>query len=227
VDALGKTRYYNQQMFDVNHILQSGGLLAIAAMVYSESGLMVGFFLPGDTLLISAGIFAAEGKLPLALTIAVISLAAILGDNTGYTIGRLLGPKIFRKKDGIVFRQEYVQRAEKFYERFGSKTMLLSHFIPFVRSFAPMVAGVAKMPRPSFFLFDAVGDIVWAGLVTLLGYWFGSKIPNLDHYILPTIAVVVVASFGPMFWHLFGDKTTHQRLLAAIKKRGSKNIEKE
>src|SRR5215469_13014879 len=128
-------------MFNVQHILQTGGLLAIAAIIYSESGLLIGFFLPGDTLLLSAGVFAAQGKLSLALTIAVVSLAAILGDNTGYTIGRLLGPKVFKKKDGIIFRQEYIQRAEKFYEHFGSKTMLLSHFIPFVRSFAPIVAG--------------------------------------------------------------------------------------
>jgi membrane-associated protein len=214
-------------MLSVEHILQSGGLLAIGALVYSESGLMVGFFLPGDTLLLSAGVFAAEGKLPLALTIAVISLAAVLGDNTGYTIGRLLGPRVFKKKDGIVFRQEYVQRAEKFYERFGSKTMLLSHFIPFVRSFAPVVAGVAKMPRPSFLLFDGIGDIAWAVIVTMLGYWFGSRIPNLDHYILPTIAVVVLASFGPMLWHLFGDKTTRTRLFAALRRRKAKHIEEK
>ena len=215
-------------MFNVDHLLQSGGLLAIAAIIYSESGLLVGFLMPGDTLLIAAGIFAAEGKLPLALTIAVVSLAAILGDNTGYTIGRLLGPRIFKKKDGIVFRQEYIQRAEEFYERFGSKTMLLSHFIPFVRSFAPMIAGAAKMPRPSFFFFDAIGDIVWAVLVTLLGYWFGSRIPNLDHYILPTIGIVIVVSFGPVLWHIFGDKKTRARIFAAIKKRrGGKNIEEE
>lgn len=212
-------RYYERAMFNVNHLLQSGGLLAIAAIIYSESGLMVGFILPGDTLLIAAGVFAAEGKLPLALTIAVVSLAAILGDNTGYTIGRLLGPRLFKKRDGIVFRQEYVQRAEHFYERFGSKTMLLSHFIPFVRSFAPLVAGVAKMPRPSFFFFDAVGDIFWAAVVTLLGYWFGSRIPNLDHYILPTVALAVICSFAPVAWHLFGDKKTRARLFAAIKKR--------
>ncbi|HSX07613.1 MAG TPA: DedA family protein [Candidatus Saccharimonadales bacterium] len=203
-------------MFDINHLLQSGGLVAIAALVYGESGLMIGFFFPGDTLLLSAGVFAAQGKLSLALTISIISLAAILGDNTGYVVGRLLGPRLFRKKDGIVFRQEYVQRAEKFYKRFGNKTMLLSHFIPFVRTFAPALAGVAKMPRPQFFLFDAIGDIVWAASVTLIGYWFGSKIPNLDHYILPVIGVVVVASFGPMAWRLFGDKTTRERLFAAI-----------
>jgi membrane-associated protein len=123
---------------------------------------MVGFFLPGDTLLLSAGILAAQGKLSLSLTMAVIAFAAILGDNTGYSLGRAMGPRLFRKKDGILFRHEYVARAEKFYEKYGSKTMLLSHFIPVVRSFAPLVAGV--------------GDIVWAVATTLVGYWFGSRI---------------------------------------------------
>lgn len=212
-------------MLDVQHILATGGLLAIAAIVFSESGLMVGFFLPGDTLLLSAGVFAAQGKLSIALTIAVISLAAILGDNTGYSIGRVLGPRLFRKKDGVVFRQEHIRRVEVFYERFGSKTMLLSHFIPIVRSFAPIVAGAAKMPRPSFFLFDAIGCIVWSTGVTLLGYWLGSKIPNLDHYILPTVAAVTLATFGPIVWHLFGDKTTRQRFFNAIKRRKTDHIE--
>ncbi len=208
-------------MFDVHHILESGGLLLVAVIVFAESGMLVGFFLPGDTLLLSAGVFAAQGNLPIGLTIAVIAFAAILGDNTGYTIGKLMGPRIFTKKDGIIFRQEYVQRSKKFYDRHGAKTMLLAHFIPLVRSFAPLVAGVGKMPRGQFFVYDAIGIIVWATLVTLLGYWFGSKIPNLDHYILPTIGVVVLLSFGPMLWHLFGDKTTRARLFNAVLRRKS------
>lgn len=207
-------------MFNVSNLIQTGGLLAIATIVFAESGMMLGFFLPGDTLLLSAGVFAAQGKLPggVVVAIAVIGLAAVLGDNTGYTIGRVMGPRLFRKKDGILFRHAYVARAEKFYERFGSKTMLLAHFVPIVRSFAPLVAGVGKMPRSRFILFDAIGDLAWAALVTLLGYWFGSKIPNIDHYIMPTIAVVVVISFGPMLWHLFGDKTARTRLLAKFRR---------
>ena len=214
-------------MFNVSDLIQTGGLLAIAAVIFAESGMMLGFFLPGDTLLLSAGVFAAQGKLPggVGLAIVVIGLAAILGDNTGYTIGKTMGPRLFRKKDGILFRHEYVERAEKFYERFGSKTMLLAHFVPIVRSFAPLVAGVGKMPRGKFFFFDAIGDIVWASLVTLLGYWFGSKIPNIDHYIMPTIGVVVVVSFGPMLWHLFGDKKARTRIMAKLRRRKSESTE--
>jgi len=206
---------------NVTDIIQSGGLLAIAAVIFAESGMMVGFFLPGDTLLLSAGIFAAQGKLPggLAVAIAVIALAAILGDNTGYTIGKLSGKRLFRKKDGLIFRQEYVERAEKFYERFGAKTMLLAHFAPIVRTFAPIVAGVGQMNRVQFILFDAIGDIGWATIVTLLGYWFGSKIPNIDHYILPTVGAVTIITFGPMLWHIFGDKKSRAKLSALLFRR--------
>ena len=211
--------------FDVTHLIQSGGLLVIFLIVFAESGLMVGFFLPGDTLLLSAGLLAAQGQFPIELTISLIALAAILGDNTGYMIGKLMGKRLFRKKDGIVFRQEYVERAEQFYAKHGSKTMLVAHFIPIVRSFAPLVAGVSKMPRSRFVVFDAVGDIAWAALITLLGFWFGKKIPNLDKYILPVFVAVVVISFGPTLWHLFGNRDTRQRLWAKLRRKKRDNSE--
>lgn len=181
--------------------------------------MMLGFFLPGDTLLLSAGLLASQGKLPLGTLIATIAVAAVLGDNTGYTIGKTMGPRLFHKKDGVLFRHEYVVRAETFFEKHGSKTMLLAHYIPIIRSFAPLVAGVAKMRRLQFFVFDAVGDISWAAITTLIGFWFGSKIPNLDHYILPVFIAVVVISFVPTMWHIFGDAETRQRLAAMLRRR--------
>jgi membrane-associated protein len=203
---------------NVDSIIQSGGILAIMAIIFAESGIMLGFFLPGDTLLLATGVFAAQGKFPVALglAIALIALSAILGDNTGYQIGKLSGKRLFRKKDGILFRQEYVEHTEKVYERYGGKIMMLAHFLPIVRTFAPVVAGIGKMPRWQFFIFDAIGDIVWALLVTLIGYWFGSKIPNVDHYILPTVAIVTVLSFGPVLWHLLGDPESRRRLVARL-----------
>jgi membrane-associated protein len=204
---------------NVDTIISGGGILAIAAIIFAESGMMLGFFLPGDTLLLAAGVFAAQGKISLGLSIAAIAVAAILGDNTGYSIGKVMGPRLFKKKDGILFRHEYVERTEAFYEKHGAKTMLLSHFIPIVRSFAPFVAGVGKMPRWKFFLYDAVGDIIWALLITMLGYWFGSRIPNIDHYVLPTVIVVMVLSFAPMLWHLLGDREARTRLMAKLKRR--------
>lgn len=189
-------------MFDVTHIIQTGGLALIAAIIFAESGMFVGFFFPGDTLLLSAGIFAAQGKLPLATTILVIALAAIAGDNIGYFIGKRYGRQLFRKPDSVLFRHEYVNKAELFYARFGNKAMLLAHFVPVVRTFAPAVAGIAKMNYPRFVVFDAIGDTAWAIIVTLVGYWFGTKIPNIDHYILLAVGGVMVITLGPAIYHL-------------------------
>lgn len=189
-------------MLNVTHIIQAGGLLLIAAIIFAESGMMVGFFFPGDTLLLSAGVFAATGKLSLAAVIVVAAIAAVLGDNTGYQIGKSVGPRLFRKKDGLFFRHAYVERAQKFFEMYGTKTMAVAHFIPVVRTFAPIVAGVGEMPRAKFAIYDAIGDIAWAAIVTLVGYWFGSRIPNLDHYILPVFLAVVVFTFAPTIYHL-------------------------
>src|ERR1044072_8016611 len=187
-------------MFDPTHIVESGGLLLIALIIFAESGMLIGFFFPGDTLLIAAGIFAAQGKLSLTGICIVASLAAIAGDNAGYHIGKRMGPRLFRKKDGVLFRREYIEKAEGFFNRFGSKTMLLAHFVPIVRTFAPIIAGFGHMDRKRFFIFDAIGDIAWAISMTLVGYYVGSKIPNIDHYILLAVAGATVVTFGTMLW---------------------------
>lgn len=189
-------------MFDIEAIIQGGGLLLIALIIFAESGMFVGFFLPGDTLLLTAGIFAAQGKLPIALTIVVIALAAIVGDNTGYHIGKRYGRKVFAKEDGIVFRKAYIDQAEKFYQRFGSRMMLLSHFVPVVRTFAPPVAGAAHMPYRKFFIYDAIGIIGWAVSITLLGYFVGTKIPDIDKYIHLALIAVVAITIGPTLYHI-------------------------
>lgn len=190
-------------MLGVDHIIQSGGLLLIAAIIFAESGMFVGFFFPGDTLLLTAGVFAAQGKLSLAAVIVVVAIAAIAGDNTGYHIGKRYGRHLFKKSDdSLFFREEYAQRAEAFFTRFGNKAMLLAHFVPIVRTFAPPVAGIGNMPRGQFIIFDAIGDTAWAIIVTLIGYWFGTKIPNLDQYILLAVAAVMIITLGPSFYHL-------------------------
>ncbi|HET8991994.1 MAG TPA: DedA family protein [Candidatus Saccharimonadales bacterium] len=189
-------------MFNVDHILQAGGLLLIAAIIFGESGMFIGFFFPGDTLLISAGVFAAAGKLNLFSIFVVVAIAAILGDNTGYHIGKRYGRRLFRKPDGLIFKQKYVIQSEAFYEKYGSKTMLIAHFIPVIRTFAPAVAGVGRMKYKYFVIFDAIGDTAWAIIVTLIGYWFGRRIHNLDHYILLAVAAVVVFTLGPTIYHL-------------------------
>ena len=186
----------------MTHIIQAGGLLLIAAIIFAESGMFVGFFFPGDTLLLSAGIFIAAGKLSFITVLPVIAIAAIAGDNLGYHIGKRYGRRLFRKPDGILFRQEYVQRSEVFYEKYGNRAVLLAHFVPVVRTFAPAVAGVARMNYKQYIMFDAIGDIAWTVIVTTIGYWFGSRIPNLDHYILLAVLLVMVFTLGPTFYHL-------------------------
>lgn len=202
----------------IDKIILSGGLIAIGLTVFAESGLLVGIFLPGDTLLLGAGILASQGTLPLIPLILVVITAAVLGDNVGYSIGRRTGPRLFKKKDGIVFRQEYIQRAEEFYEKHGGKTIILARFIPIVRTFAPLVAGVGKMPRKRFFAFNIIGGILWGGGVTLLGYLLGNSIPGLDKYIALTIILVTIATFGSAALHILRDERARQAIAAACKR---------
>ena len=164
-------------MLDVTSWIEGAGvvtgLLILGAIVFAESGLLIGFFLPGDTLLFTAGFFAAQGHLPVAAVILVIFAAAVIGDNVGYTIGKRLGRRLFKKKNGLVFRQEYIQKAETFYEKHGGKTMIFARFMPVVRTFAPMVAGVSQMDRRRFVVYDLIGAAFWSTLLVLLGFWFG------------------------------------------------------
>lgn len=204
-------------MLSITQLIQSGGLLLIAAIVFSESGMLVGFFLPGDTLLIGAGVIASQGKLPLLWLIVVVALAAIIGDNVGYYIGKGAGPRLFTKKDGILFRHEYIVRAEGFYEKHGGKTVMIARFIPIIRTFAPVVAGVGKMSHKKFIAFTIAGGLAWSAGIILLGYWFGTKVPNLDRYIQYVIAAVVLLSLGLSVWHILKDKDSRQRISERIR----------
>lgn len=192
-------------MFNVSHLIEAGGLLALFLIIFSESGMMVGFFFPGDTLLFSAGILAASGRLPLLAVIFVVALAAILGDNVGYHIGRSFGRRLFTKADGFIFRKAYIERAERFYEKYGSKTMLLAHFVPVVRTFVPVTAGAGNMELPKYMLYDAIGDTAWAITVPLAGYFIGSRIPGIENLIDPILILVVLVSLVPTIYHLARD----------------------
>jgi membrane-associated protein len=203
-------------MFSVTHIIQAGGLFLISLIIFGESGMMIGFFFPGDTLLFSAGILAAAGKLNIATTLIAIALAAILGDNTGYLIGRKLGRRLFSKPDSVVFRKEHIDRAEAFYEKYGSKTMLGAHFVPVIRAFVPVTAGAAKMPYGQFVIFDAIGDIAWTLAMTFLGYFVGSKIPGVEKLIDPLLIVIVVLFLAPTLWHIFRDPKMRKALRASF-----------
>lgn len=201
-------------------------LVIIASIVFAESGLLFGFFLPGDTLLFPAGFFAAQGKFSLLGAILAAWIASIAGNEVGYLIGKKTGPRLFRKKDGVIFRQEYLVKASDFYSRHGNKTILLARFLPIVRTFAPLVAGAARMKRRQFTIFNIIGGGVWVTTIILLGYWLGSKIPNIDHYILPAIFAATVFTFGPTLIHILRDKRLRQWLVGQWK-RVWKRVERE
>jgi membrane-associated protein len=190
-------------MFNVTHILEIGGLWLLATFIFTEVGLFLGFILPGDTLVLTAGVLAKEGKFALSSTIIVIAIAAIAGDNLAYWIGHRLGPKVFTKPDSLLLRKSHIDRAEKFYEKYGSKTVLIAHFFPVIRSFSPLLAGVGKMNYLKYFLFDVIGDIAWSIIVTLLGYYVASRIPGINNYINIVLAAIVAISVIPVGWHLY------------------------
>ncbi|MCA9349202.1 DedA family protein [Candidatus Saccharibacteria bacterium] len=207
-----------------NDLIQAGGILLVGSIIFAESGLLIGFFLPGDTLLLSAGFFAGTGRLHLLTLLIVTIAAAILGDNLGYTIGKRTGHRIFKKDTGKLFHKDHLQRAEKFYEKHGGKTIILARFIPVVRTFAPMAAGMAKMPHKRFFAYNIVGGTLWGGGVTMLGYGLAKLVGeyiNLEKYLLIAVAVAIIATFGGTVGHLLKDKQTRQELFAKFIGRNS------
>ncbi len=207
-------------LLDVANWLENAGvvtgLVIIGSIIFAESGLLIGFFLPGDTLLFTAGFFAAQGKLPLAGVLATIFFAAVIGDNVGYQIGKKTGPRLFKKKDGIIFRQENVARAEAFYEKHGGKTIVLARFVPVVRTFAPMVAGIGNMPRRTFVLYNIVGAFIWTFSVVLAGYWLGNLIDPkvMERYLLLAIAAAMLITVGPTVVHLIRNPRVRQQIKA-------------
>ncbi len=205
-------------MFDLPTFIKAAGYFGIAAIVFAESGLLVGFFLPGDSLLFTAGFLASQHYMNIALLIVVAFIAAVLGDNTGYTFGKRLGPKIFKKEDSLLFNKEHIKRSEDFYEKYGAKALILARFIPVVRTFAPILAGVGTMRYRTFLLFNFIGGALWTVGITLLGYFLGRIIPNVDHYILPMVGVIIILSVSPAIIHLLKDKHQREQLLETIKK---------
>jgi membrane-associated protein len=204
-------------MINVDSILQGGGLLAVALIIFAECGLLLGFFLPGDTLLIAAGVFAAQGKLPIALLLPIVAIAAIAGYQVGYLIGERAGPRVFKRKDGLLFREEYVDRAQDFFTRHGGKAILLARFIAVVRTFVPLVAGIGKMPQKKFVSYNVVGAILWTFSVTLAAFWVGSKIPNIDRYVVWLLVAAMVITSGSVFAQLLRSKKSRQQFKQSLR----------
>ena len=172
--------------------------VAIWLIIFAETGLLIGFFLPGDSLLFTAGLLAGQGKLDIWLLLPGVFIAAFVGDQVGYTFGEKLGPRLFSKPDSRFFKQEYVTHTRNFFNKHGSKTIIIARFVPIVRTFAPVLAGVGEMDRKTFVIYNVIGAFLWAVGITMLGYILGDVIgESVDKYLLPIIAVIILISLIP------------------------------
>ena len=197
-----------RSLHDVEGIIRWGGLAMIVAIVFAETGLLIGFFLPGDSLLFTAGFLAAGGHLNITLMLVLVTVAAIVGDQVGYLIGYKTGSKIFQREDSRFFKREHLLRTQAFYEKHGGKTIILARFVPIVRTFAPVVAGVAMMEYKRFVTYNVVGGFAWVWSMGLGGYLLGNIIPR--EWLEPAVLVVVFLSILPLiieYWRHRKQKT--------------------
>ncbi|MGI9105167.1 MAG: DedA family protein [Pyrinomonadaceae bacterium] len=194
--------------------IATAGYLVLIFVVFAETGLAAGFFLPGDSLLVVAGLFAAKGDLNVAILLSTLFVAAVVGDAVGYYSGSKLGPRLFKRQKSLVFRPSHLEKAQAFYEKYGGKTIIIARFVPIVRTFAPIVAGAAQMPYRKFVVFNVVGGALWVSSMVLAGYFLGSVIPNLDQHIEWVVIIVVFLSLlPPLFEYLKvrREKARHRR----------------
>jgi len=180
-----------------DRLLETFGTIGLLLVVFAESGLLIGFFLPGDSLLFTAGVFAARGDLTLPVILVGVFVAAVAGDQVGYAFGRRVGPALFRRPESRFFRHEHVERAQRYFDQHGPKTIVLARFVPIVRTFAPIVAGVGTMRYRTFLTYNLAGGLLWGVGVTTLGYLVGEAF-DVDRYLLPVVVLIVLASFVPV-----------------------------
>jgi membrane-associated protein len=216
--------------FDFVHFAQTAGpimaLIVVAIIVFAESGLLIGFFLPGDSILFTLG-FLIQGSasfrldLNIHLVVLILFIAAVAGDNVGYIFGKKIGPKLFTRPNSLLFRQENVQKAQDFYDKHGAKTIIIARFIPIVRTFAPLVAGVAKMDHKTFTMFNLIGGLLWTAGLAYLGYFLGFGLTkagiDIDTVLLPIIMLILIVSIAPAVYHLLKDKNQRQAIWNSTK----------
>jgi membrane-associated protein len=213
-----------QHLYDVRGLIEWGGTLLVCVIVFVETGMFIGFFLPGDSLLVTAGVFAGAGHLKLAWLLSLVALCAIAGDQLGYWIGRKAGEGLYRREDSLIFKKRHLKEAHEFYERHGAKTVIIARFIPIIRTFCPPVAGAAQMTYRRYLLFDIAGGILWVWGMVLLGYTLGRTVPNVDKRIHYIIAAVIVISFMPAAYHAWKSR---KRKSASRTTEDSKSLEME
>jgi membrane-associated protein len=200
-----------KHLLDVHYLVSSFGYPGLCAIIFAETGLFLGFFLPGDSLLITAGIFAAKGDLNIYLLCFLLFVAATLGNMTGYLFGQKFGKRLFSRDDSILFHKKHITHAHAFYEKHGGRAIILARFVPIIRTFAPIVAGIADMSYGTFMLFNIIGSLLWAVGLTLLGFFLGKLIP--DKYFEPIVLFVIFVSLLPAVYEATKTKEKRDRLL--------------
>ena len=190
-------------MLDPMVIIKTLGLIGVLFIVYAESGLFFGFFFPGDSLLFTAGFLASQNYLNINFLAWGAFVCAVFGDSTGYWFGKKVGPKIFTKEDSFFFHKKHIEKAQNFYNKYGNKTIFLARFVPIVRTFAPIVAGVGQMKYKNFITYNLIGGFIWSFGMIFAGYFLGQTIPNVDKYILPIIIFIIIISFLPIIFEIW------------------------
>lgn len=195
-------------LYQFDELIRLGGYTVLVSIVFAETGLLAGFFLPGDSLLVTAGLLAAGGTLNIWALMGLLAAAAIVGDSAGYAIGYHLGPRIFNREHSRVFHKNHLARTQRFYEKYGAKTIVIARFVPIVRTFAPTVAGVGKMRYRTFLTYNILGGVGWVGSMLLAGFFLGRSIPDIERHVHWVIAIVILLSCLPLLceWRL-----THRR----------------
>lgn len=191
---------------DIAELIKLVGYFGMFAIVFAESGVFFGFFLPGGSMIFTAGLLASQGLFNIYWLVFLLGLAAVLGDSTGYWFGAKVGPKILKKEDSIFFNKKYVERTEEFYKKYGRMTVIIGRFVPIVRTFAPILAGVGKMNYRKFLFYNVIGAFLWAVGLALLGFYLGVSVPGIEKYIFPIIILIVVLSVLPIIFNLIFKK---------------------
>jgi len=199
-------------MLEVEFLIKTFGYIGLFAIIFAETGLFLGFFLPGDSLLFTGGILASQGVLNIIPLCLVVFAASIIGNTVSYIIGNRFGRRLFRKEDSLFFHKNHLVLAERFYEKHGGKAVVLARFMPIIRTFAPVVAGIGRMHFPTFFIYTVIGGALWALGLPVLGFFLGKAIPNIDIYLLPIIGAIVIVSIAPGIYHVTNTKEKRQKL---------------
>lgn len=188
------------------------GIIVIGLVIFAESGLMVGFFLPGDSLLFTAGFLASQDILNVHTLAIVCFIAAVAGDSVGYAFGNKMGPRLLKRPDGKIFKKKYLAQSEAFYEEHGKKTIIIARFTPIVRTFAPIVAGLGNMHYRTFLFYNVIGGALWTLGLIYGGYFLGSLVPGVDKYLEPMILAVIFISLLPAFYHFLKEQENRNRV---------------